>query len=320
MNFEYLKMSLLRFTYAVEENILMPVYKGSVLRGGLGAALRKVSCVLKNAECDTCMLKANCAYSKIFETPIPEDSKYLKNQEFAPHPFVLEPPLEEKTRYIPGDEIVFQLLLIGYSVDFVPYFILAFELLAEWGIGKRINGYRGRCFLKKVESVDYQDNYHVIYTGNTKELSDNNILSADKFSEIKLAEKSKEVNLEFITPTRVKSSDKLQNTIDFEMLIRALIRRILILSYFHCNHEPEFDYNYLITQAQQKIKKVDEALFWRDWSRPSSRQNMRMMLGGFKGKVTFSGFLQDFIPLLLIGEYIHVGKGTAFGLGKYVIS
>ena len=57
MSFEQFQMALLRFVYVPEEVVLMPVYKGSVLRGGFGAALKRVACALRRAECEKCMLK-----------------------------------------------------------------------------------------------------------------------------------------------------------------------------------------------------------------------------------------------------------------------
>ena len=42
-------------------------------------------------------------------------------------------------------------------------------------------------------------------------------------------------------------------------------------------------------------------------------------MGGFVGSITFEGDLKGFLPFLLLGEYIHMGKGTSFGLGKYEI-
>ena len=44
-----------------------------------------------------------------------------------------------------------------------------------------------------------------------------------------------------------------------------------------------------------------------------------MMMGGFIGPITFEGDFEVFLPFLLPGEYLHVGKGTSFGLGKYEI-
>jgi len=44
-----------------------------------------------------------------------------------------------------------------------------------------------------------------------------------------------------------------------------------------------------------------------------------MKLGGFLGNITFEGDLKEFIPFIKLGEYIHIGKQTSFGLGKYEI-
>ncbi|NTV93461.1 MAG: CRISPR system precrRNA processing endoribonuclease RAMP protein Cas6, partial [Chlorobiaceae bacterium] len=33
--------------------------------------------------------------------------------------------------------------------------------------------------------------------------------------------------------------------------------------------------------------------------------------------VTFTGKTGQYLPLFRLGEYLHIGKGTTFGLGKY---
>jgi len=42
-------------------------------------------------------------------------------------------------------------------------------------------------------------------------------------------------------------------------------------------------------------------------------------MGGFLGEITFEGELTEFLPFLKLGEYLHIGKGTVYGLGKYEI-
>ncbi len=44
-----------------------------------------------------------------------------------------------------------------------------------------------------------------------------------------------------------------------------------------------------------------------------------MSLGGVTGTISYEGDLAEFRTLLKLGEYVHVGKGTSFGLGKYEI-
>lgn len=126
------------------------------------------------------------------------------------------------------------------------------------------------------------------------------------------------VHLSFLTPTRLKYDGKLSPTLEFHILIRNLLRRISLLSYFHCEKELDLDFKGLIEKSKQ-ISVVKSDLKWYDWERYSNRQDTRMMMGGFIGPITFQGDFETFLPFLLLGEYIHVGKGTSFGLGEYEI-
>ncbi|MBI4523630.1 MAG: CRISPR system precrRNA processing endoribonuclease RAMP protein Cas6 [Deltaproteobacteria bacterium] len=57
----------------------------------------------------------------------------------------------------------------------------------------------------------------------------------------------------------------------------------------------------------------------RDWERYSARQDTRMKMGGFVGKAEYRGELGEFLSMISLGEKVHVGKGTGFGLGRYQI-
>jgi CRISPR-associated endoribonuclease Cas6 len=126
------------------------------------------------------------------------------------------------------------------------------------------------------------------------------------------------LTLRFLTPTRLIYGGSLTDSLDFHILLRVLLRRLSNLAYFHCGTDLQLDYRGLIAAAEQ-IRTVESRLRWYDWERYSSRQDARMKMGGFLGRVTYAGDLQPFLPLLWLGSFVHVGKGTSFGLGKYVI-
>jgi hypothetical protein len=63
------------------------------------------------------------------------------------------------------------------------------------------------------------------------------------------------------------------------------------------------------------------ALTWHDWTRWSSRQQQHMKLGGLMGRFRLpNGALADLWPLIWLGQYLHIGKNTSFGLGAYRIA
>jgi hypothetical protein len=113
------------------EETRLPEYKGSTFRGGFGHAFKKVVCTFKGKECDDCLLRHRCIYSYVFETPPPADTERMTKYRRAPHPFIIEPPLDKKTGYAPGEAITFGLVLIGRADDYLPYFIYAFDELGK---------------------------------------------------------------------------------------------------------------------------------------------------------------------------------------------
>ena len=77
---------------------------------------------------------------------------------------------------------------------------------------------------------------------------------------------------------------------------------------------------YVGIERASTVSVVSHHLRWFDWERFSSRQNSEMKLGGLLGDVSFEGDVRPFGPLLRAGEIVHVGKGTSFGLGQYLLT
>ncbi|MCF6155462.1 MAG: CRISPR system precrRNA processing endoribonuclease RAMP protein Cas6 [Candidatus Brocadia sp.] len=126
------------------------------------------------------------------------------------------------------------------------------------------------------------------------------------------------ITISLLTPLRLRFDGHITDKIEFHVLIRNLLRRISSLSYFHCGEKLELDFKGLIEKAKT-VRQTASDIQWFDWKRYSTRQEEWMSLGGVTGTVSYEGDLNEFIPLLKLGEYVHVGKGTSFGLGKYEI-
>jgi len=312
--FEDFKLSKLNFLLKLKDRVVLPKYKGSTFRGGFGHVFRKVVCPLKGKVCSECILKEKCIYSYIFETLTPKDTKKMRKYPYVPHPFIIEPPLDKKTEYITDEFINFKLILIGKAIDYLPYFIYTFCELGKIGIGKN----RAKFDLYQVKNDG--TNKDIIYKKvdeTLKDLSTTVIGWQDILSRID-SKNEKNIDIVFLTPTRIKFNGHLLLDLDFSIFIRNLLRRISSLFYFHLDKEIELDFNKIITSAKE-VKIKSRELYWQDWQRYSKKQDSRMKLGGFMGNISFKGNIGKFLPLIYIGELLHVGKGTSFGLGKYKI-
>jgi hypothetical protein len=311
-----LQLLPLQITLQAQTPIQLPRYKGSALRGGFGAVFKETVCIVEHRDCGRCLLRERCAYPYVFDTPVPHEATRMRKYEAAPHPFVILPPLERKTIYQPGETLTFGWTLIGRGADYLPYFIYAFERLGErYGLGKG----RGRFLVESVSWLAPGGESVVIYRGAEKTLQNTfRLLNVQEVGGLTQTGQEETLTLHFLTPTRLVYGGSLANSLDFHVLLRVLLRRLSNLAYFHCGTDLQLDFRGLIAAAEH-VQTLSSQLRWYDWERYSSRQDARMKMGGFLGQVIYAGALQPFLPLLRLGSYVHVGKGTSFGLGKYVI-
>ncbi len=267
------------------------------------------------------MVKPTCVYSYVFETSPPDDTEILRLYKNVPHPFVIGPPLTSQRLFKKGEEIAFDLILIGKAIQYLPYFIYTFDELGKIGIGKGKGKFHLKSVTSEIEKSEQKDRSgnasksNIIYSGEEKTL--HNHFKVMTAKDISLPNNSPtKIEIEFLTPTRMIYNEKLVSEVEFHHMIRTLLRRVSSLSYFHCGELLELDFKELIGRAEN-IKCTNRDLRWYDWQRYSARQETRMKMGGFIGKACFEGDLEEFMPLITLGEYVHVGKGTVYGLGKY---
>lgn len=323
------------------EGLLLPPYKGSTLRGGFGKAFQKVVCSQRDKECHRCILQNTCPYSYIFETAPPPGGEILRKYENVPRPFVLEPPLETKTYYEPGEKLAFQLVLMGKAIQYLPYFIVIFRELGEIGIGKG----RRKYSLDTVNAINLRTGEKTgIYSGENEMVTNVDVsITGDELAAISAREpagtpvsesagtlanepavesacsakvgRPVQLVIRFVTMTRLKFDQKYTSVPEFHIIVRNLLRRLSSISYFHHGVQLDLDFRGLIEKAQ-RVSLVSHQTRWEGWERYSSRQDARMNLGGIVGEAVYEGDWQEFWPMLKMAEQVHVGKGAVFGLGK----
>jgi len=311
------KLARYEFDLILDEDVSLPMYAGSTLRGGFGRAFRGVVCASNRRECVECLLRENCIFPRVFDTAPPEGWGMMPNQTDAPRPFVIEPPINGKQVYNSGEVIAFGLILVGYVVDYLPYFIYSFEELGrKFGLGRG----RGKFRLVEVRSVSMNDNC-TIYMHNDRLMKDHvHIIDIDSISKSLDDLSSHSMILDFVTPTKITHSGNMLSgdDVQFEKLMRAIFRRASMLAELFCNSKWELDYSSLLEKAKEiRANSIGHEV--QRWERYSTRQGGRIPMSGFTGEVSIDGNLKEFLPFIKLGELIHVGKGTTFGLGKYVI-
>jgi len=145
----------LRFRLTARQEAFLPSFKGSLLRGAFGHALRRTVCVMGPQQpCPTCMLRKQCVYPRLFETLIEPDDKvprFLRGLPTGPQPYVFE-PFDEQRLYRAGEALSFDLILLGQAIDLHPFAIFAVSQMAEQGLGfKRIPFQLEKVFWQNIE-------------------------------------------------------------------------------------------------------------------------------------------------------------------------
>lgn len=303
----------LRFVLRSVEQAVLPPFKGSLLRGAFGHALRRATCSMgPGHECRDCLLRRACLYTRLFETFVEDEPPpFLQGIPTSPRPYVFE-TVTEATDFEPGDPLCFDLLLFGQATDLAPHALLAVERMARGGLG----AHRFPFVLDKAGAGLPNGGWQEIYKEGRPSPALANV--TPRFpSESPVG--GRRITLTFLTPTRLQVRGRLQEEPGFRNLVFLLLRRTLELAWFHLPtpQKAEIDWHLrpLLDRASH-VSVITSGLRWQEWQRYSNRQQRTIALGGFVGTMELEGDLAPFGPLLRAAEVLHVGKGATFGLGR----
>jgi len=307
-----LQIDRLRFRCQAMEPMRLPLYSGSAWRGVLGRSLRQTVCVTRQPTCQGCLLLHNCVYSTFFESP-PATPEIAARYSALPHPYVLEPQIDARRALEPGEVLELGISLMGPATAHVPYLIHALQRAGEWGLAR--DGGRFAVVEVEQETVLGNNEWTNIFSSAEGKLQRHRTDAAP------LPACPPAVSLTLQTPLRIKHHGRFIGPAHLSAadLLRTLISRVdlLIQLYAPTGAARPWDAG-MLHDAVPNISLSDAELRWHEWTRYSSRQRAYMQLGGLLGRLQLSGAgLPTLWPLLWLGQWTHLGKGTSFGLGRY---
>ncbi len=304
----------LRATLTAHTQARLPPFKGSLLRGAFGHALRRTVCTMGPQQpCASCPRRPDCVYPHLFECLIEERTPpFIGGLPAAPRPFVFE-PRSDACDYRPGDELGFDLLLLGRGVELQAFAVQAIERMAATGLGARRAPFR-------LATVDYRSPDGTWGRGYRQREGRWNGPAAPSLPPDGGTVLGERRTLRFLTPTRIKVKGRLAIRLSFPTLALRMLRRTLELAHFHVPGAAIDWQTEPFLERAEEVRIADSRLEWRDWQRYSNRQGRKMKLGGFVGELDLEGDLAPFDALLRTAEVIHLGKGTTFGLGKVEVA
>lgn len=332
-----LLLSRLRFHLVPEQALRLPAHnKGNSLRGGFGGAFRKLVCVDMRWECGTCTLRFACPYTKVFNPFIPPDALRFSGNQNIPRPFVVKPPLTERTVYPAGTPLVFELVVVGQAIDYLPYLIVAFRELGLSGFGMN----RAPVRLDRVENLDREHAPTPVYDGAsnvvrpaapmalavaggqalTPTLSEGETEEERNPTGDRRSATEHVLALDFRTPTTLTIGSTVGRAGDlvrrpaFHHVFKRLRDRVSALATFYGSGPLDLDFKAL-GAAAEGVETVEDRTHWVERTRFSRHRGVQHDLSGFIGSLQVRGDLAPFLPLLRIGEYVHVGKNAVFGNG-----
>ena len=300
-----------RFELQASEPIRLPGYAGSAWRGLLGHSLRRSVCVTRQPRCDGCLLRGACVYSTLFETPPLAGVPPAHLTTAAPHPFVLVQTMDWPSEYRAGGRLDFGIRLLGEANRHLPYLVHALHLAGELGIGPDHGRFRVLRVLR--DEALGRGSWVPQFEEPTA------ITPLSKAAAPEIPDRPHTVSLQMHTPIRVKRQGQLVGPAEFEFadLFRNLARRIDTLARYYGDSARLPDFGELV-RASAEVRSVDKRIRWHDWTRYSSRQHTRMQMGGVVGELHLEGdSVAPYWPYLWLGQWIHVGKATSMGLGRY---
>lgn len=307
-----LSIHRLRARYEVLSPLLLPAHSGTSIRGALVESLRGRFCALLGNEANpACGTQPGCQVCGLLAT---QNAQNDRGREI-PRPFILRPPVGSQVSYRAGDELAFDLALLGGALRYTPYLAVALQAMRLLGRGEE--GPRGgRIALRDVWALnDLSGDARRIARGDGAAVELPGLPIGRAQIEARAASLPEDaVTLRLRTPLRLTLDGQPVRQLSFGVLVRRIIGRLSDLSAHYGGASRLFLPPTLLGRADSVAVRADTTR-WVDVESPSSRLQRTTPVGGLIGEICFAGDLRPYMPLLVWAEQVHLGKDTTKGNG-----
>lgn len=288
MRFEFFP---LRFEFTARESLFFPAGKAAnTLRGALGAEFHRL---------------AGVPYAKVF-APVaaPGGPSGLAD---SPRPFVFRARHLDGRAIQSGQPFHFDLNVFAIDSTVLEYFVQAFSVLANEGLGPG----RGKADLRNVRRLAAAGlPEQIVHDG----VADPVVLDLDP-----LPSAPSKIRVEFLSPTELKHENQIAARPEFPILFSRLRDRISTLRSLYGSGPLEIDFQASRARAAAVKMTACEGRHV-DAERRSSRTGQSHSIGGFVGFAEYEGNLAEFLPYLEAGRWTGVGRQAVWGKGEISIA
>lgn len=303
-------LGVYRVSMLAQDKISLPRYMGSTWRGLLAHVLKKTVCTNNLRQCEQCLVNSSCVYATLFESFASHATRQCKPLLSAPNPFVLNVVLDHARKISAKQSFQFGFSLFGKANQALPYLVQTLMLAGEHGVGVD----SGKFHLISLEQFNFsQGTWSEVYTPGV------NRITRQTLEPPQIPSLPDQVDILLTTPLRMKRHGKLIGPHEFSLhhFVQQLFRRTQALWQLYGTQSIKLTslpvYNSLLNRQWQH-----KSVRWHDWTRYSSRQQCTMQLGGLLGTIAIdSEVLKEVWPWLWLGQWLHLGKATTMGLGRY---
>lgn len=331
---EGLPLARLRFDLQAREESVVHPFKGDLLRMALLWWLSTYWCKMPQVcrPAQACQNPATCAFGRLCEPPLdPTWPPHILRLigETPPAAYALWDLQDRRYHLMSGDNWAFELALVGEAaLRELPAFVSAIREGAEQGMGRT----RLHSSLERVsapapsgESVllaQIEPRGHgATWTWQSYRREDFVLCYRHAVEWARGYDRPvRALSLRYLSPVKIKERSQWVETPRFGAVMRALVRRLRILSVVHGAGEwPQTEYGALLDLAEAVHLEHDET-YWCGYARHSGRSGIHDV-DGFAGQAWYTGpDMRPLLPALWLGQWLHIGKEYVLGNGRYEIA